>query len=124
MEDQPQGEMMKKTLKAAGALVVLGLSAQWAPTLTSLLIIVVILSYASHAWRTIAKIPSRQLGELLLVAGIALAAGLMFKLGVGGLIITGLFLLVTLPLWRIARPDPREEQAAAGGCEVRPGEGP
>jgi hypothetical protein len=122
--EQSEGDMMKTTLKAAGALALLGLSAQWAPTLTSLLVIVVILNYAQHAWRTIAKIPARQLGELLLVAGVALGAGLLFKLSVDGLIVTGLFLLVTLPLWRRARHDPREEPEPAGSVEASPGEGP
>lgn len=113
-----------KTIWALGLLVVLGLAARFMPLLAQLLVILVILDYARHAWRTIAKIPVRQLGELVLVAGIALGAGFLFKLGVGGLIITGLFLLVTLPLWRLARPDPREEQLPAGSPKASGGERP
>lgn len=116
--DEPHTNMIKTSLKALAALVVLGLSAQAAPTLTSLLVIVVLLVYARHAWTTLAQIPPRQLGELLLVAGLALFAGFLAKLDVGPLIITGLFLLVTLPLWRRARTDPREAQNTSDGEEV------
>jgi hypothetical protein len=43
------------------------------------------------------------------------------KLAVAPLIITGVFLLVTLPLWRLAREDPRaEEDASADLEEVEP----
>jgi hypothetical protein len=95
-------------------LVLLGISARWAPTLTSLLVIVVMLHYARYAWSTVAKIPPGQLTELLVLATFALGVGFLAKLGAAPLIITGVFLLVTVPLWRLARHDPREHQDPPG----------
>jgi hypothetical protein len=108
---------MKKLTKMLLILVALGLAAQAAPVLSSLLVIVVMLDYATYAWRTIARIPARHRAELLVLAAIALAAGFLAKLGVGPLILTGLFLIVTLPLWRLAREDPRAEEEASAGLE-------
>ncbi len=108
--------LVKNTVKALGALVLLGISADWAPKLTSLLVIVVMFHYASYAWSRVAKIPPGQLAELLAVAMFALGVGFLAKLGVGPLIITGVFLLVTVPLWRLARHDPREDKDASGSA--------
>jgi hypothetical protein len=118
--NEAQGETRKKTAKALGALIVLGISARWAPTLASLLVIVVVLNYARYAWHTIAKIPPRQLAELIAVAATALGVGFLAKLGTAPLILTGLFLLVALPLWRLARHDPREERGTGGEPDSEP----
>jgi hypothetical protein len=48
---------VKSISKGLGILVFLGISAQWAPTLTSLLVTVVVLRYACYAWSTIAESP-------------------------------------------------------------------
>jgi uncharacterized membrane protein YkgB len=108
---------MKKTVKAIGILILLGISSQWAPVLTSLLVIVVMLHYATYAWQKIARLPDRHRAELVVIAATALGAGFLAKLGVGPLILTGVFLIVALPLWRLAREDPREEQEATADLE-------
>lgn len=97
--NQSQTEPAKQTGKALGVLIVLGIVSRWAATLCSLLVIVVMLQYAGYAWRTLAKLPPAQVGELLAVLGIALGIGFMVKLGVAPLILTGLVLLIALPLW-------------------------
>jgi hypothetical protein len=101
---------IKTAGKAVVALVMLGIASRWAATLCSLLVIFVMLQYAGHAWHTVAKLPSGQVAELLAVAGFALGIGFLAKLGVAPLILTGLVLLVTVPLWRLAREDPRPDQ--------------
>jgi hypothetical protein len=93
----------KQTGKTLAALFILGIAAQWAPTLCSLLVAVLMLNYAGYAWRTFAKLPEHETIELLTLAGFALGAGFLAKLGVAPLILTGLILIVTVPLWRIAR---------------------
>ena len=108
---------MKKLTKMLLILVLLGLAAQAAPVLASLLVIVVMLHYATYAWQTLARIPAHHRTELLVVAAIALGAGFLAKLAVAPLIITGVFLLVTLPLWRLAREDPRAEEDASADLE-------
>lgn len=108
---------MKKLANFLVVLALLGIAAQAAPVLTALLVIVVILHYATYAWQTIARIPARHRAELLVVAAIALGAGFLAKFGVGPLIITGLFLVVTLPLWRLAREDPRAEDEPSARLE-------
>ena len=76
---------MKKLAKMLLILVLLGLAAQAAPVLASLLVIVVMLHYATYAWQTIARIPARHRAELLVVAAIALGAGFLAKLAVAPL---------------------------------------
>lgn len=93
----------KQSGKTLAALLILGITAQWAPTLCSLLVAVLMLNYAGYAWRTFAKLPEHETAELLVLAGFALGAGFLAKLGVAPLILTGLILIVTVPLWRIAR---------------------
>jgi len=115
---ESQGGLVKKTAKALAALVALGLCERWAPTLTNLLAIVVLLMFAAYAWRTVAHIPPRQLAELLVVAAAALLGGFLWQFGIGRL--TGVFLLITVPLWRRARPDPRDEEDAAHGSREGP----
>ena len=94
---------VKQTGKTAAALLILGITAQWASTLCSLLVAVVMLNYASYAWQLLAKLPEHETAELLALAGFALGAGVLAKLGVAPLILTGSILIVTVPLWRIAR---------------------
>lgn len=60
---EPHEGLVKKTATALVALVVLGLCERWAPTLTNVLRIVVLLMFAAYAWRTVAHIPPRQLAE-------------------------------------------------------------
>lgn len=93
----------KQTGKTLAALFILGIAAQWAPTLCSLLVAVLMLNYAGYAWRILAKLPDHEVTELLALAGFALGAGFLARLGVAPLILTGLVLIVTVPLWRIAR---------------------
>lgn len=98
-ETQPAKQMGK----ALAALLILAIAAQWAPMLCSLLVVVLMLNYAGYAWRMLAKLPERESAELLALAGFALGAGFLAKLGVAPLTLTGLILIVTVPLWRIAR---------------------
>lgn len=93
----------KQTGKTLAALFILGIAAQWAPTLCSLLVVVLMLNYTGYAWRMFAKLPEHEATELLALAGFALGAGFLAKLGVAPLILTGLILIITVPLWRIAR---------------------
>src|SRR5580704_7444781 len=93
---------LKTVGKAVVVLVVLGIASRWAATLCSLLVVGVMLQYAGYAWHTVAKLPLGQVAELLAVAGFALGIGFLAKLGVAPLILTGLVLLVTVPLWRLA----------------------
>jgi hypothetical protein len=99
----------RTTAKALAALFLIGVVSRWAPILCSLLVIAVMLHYAAYAWRTLAKIPAGQVAELLAVAAFALGTGFLAKLGVAPLIVTGLVLLVTVPLWRLARNDSRDD---------------
>jgi len=103
-------EPIKKTGEALAALIVLGIVSRWAATLCSLLVIVLMVQYAGYAWGTIAKIPAGQVAELLAVAAFALGIGFLAKLGVAPLILTGLVLLITVPLWRIARNAQQEDR--------------
>lgn len=112
--------------KALAVLLVLGLLARWAPTLSSLLAIIVLLSLSGYVWRALAKMPSREVAELLALAGFALCMGLLAQLGTFPLILTGLVLLVTVPLWRLARgrgegtSDLASDEASDGdGCDLR-----
>jgi hypothetical protein len=98
-----EAQPAKQTGKTLAALLILGITAQWAPTLCSLLVAVLMLNYAGYAWRMFAKLPEDETAELLALAGFALGAGFLAKLGVAPLILTGLILIVTVPLWRIAR---------------------
>ena len=118
--DEGHTEPIKQTGKVLAALIALGIVSRWAATLCSLLVIVVMIQYAGYAWRTLAKIPAGQVAELLVVAGFALGIGFLAKLGVAPLILTGLALLITVPLWRLAR-DERQESADLAIGEARDG---
>jgi hypothetical protein len=101
--NQSQSEPAKQTAKALGVLIVLGIASRWAPNLSALLVIVVMLQYAGYAWRALANLPTGQVAELLAVVGFALGVGFLAELGVAPLILTGAVLLVVVPLWRVAR---------------------
>ena len=111
--------------KALAVLFVLGLVARWAPMLSSLLVIIVMLGLAGYVWRALAKMPSQEVAELLPLIGFALCIGFLAQLGTSPLILTGLVLLVTVPLWRLAhgkgevRPSglAADEASNGDGCE-------
>jgi len=98
-----EAQPVKQTGKTLAALLILGIMAQWAPTLCSLLVAVLMLNYAGYVWRMFVKLPEHETAELLALAGFALGAGFLAKLGVAPLILTGMILIVTVPLSRIAR---------------------
>jgi hypothetical protein len=102
---------VKETGKALLMLVVLGITAQWAASLSSLLVVVVMLRYAAYAWQAIAGTPSDELHGLLAVAGCALLLGFATSLGYGALTVMGLSLVIAVPLWRTASSANRADEA-------------
>lgn len=102
---------MKETGKALLMLVALGITAQWAARLSSLLVVVVLLRYATYAWQAIAGIPSDEQRRLLAVACCALLLGFATSLGYGALVVTGLALVIAIPLWRTATRVNRADEA-------------
>jgi hypothetical protein len=93
----------KETGKALAVLIALRIVSHWAGTLCSLLVVVVLLHYAAYAWQTIARIPAAELTGLLAVAGFALLLGFATNLGYGALTVTGLALVMGLPIWGASR---------------------
>jgi MFS-type transporter involved in bile tolerance (Atg22 family) len=88
---------------ALAVLTALGIASRWAPKLSSLLVILVLLYSARYAWETLAKLAPSEVAQLLAVASFALTIGFLAKFGVNALILTGLVLLVMLPLRRPTR---------------------
>jgi hypothetical protein len=110
---------VKQTVKTLAVLVVLGLTTHWAPTLCSLLVVVVLINYARYAWRALAKLSERETVELLALAAVALGCGFLAKLGFGPLILTVMILIITVPLWHIARHGRCDAPASEGTAEDR-----
>lgn len=90
----------KQIGKALAVLTALAIASRWAPKLSSLLVIVVLFYFAQYAWGTLAKLPPSEVAQLLAIATFALTIGFLANLGVNALILTGLVLLVMLPLRR------------------------
>jgi len=108
---QPPG-LLWMTIKAGVLLLILGLTASWMPWVSMLLSAAVLLHFANYAWRTLTDIEPRHVAGLVVVATLCLLVGVAAKLGVGPLIIIGVFLLVVLPLWWKAY-GPAEERSPA-----------
>jgi len=106
-------ESTRHAVKVFAALIVLALASRWAPVLCSLLTIVVIVQYGGYAWRVIAKLPPKEATELLALLAVALGIGFLAKFGVGPLILTGLILLIYLPLRRRMPDTPKRNQIHA-----------
>jgi ABC-type Fe3+ transport system permease subunit len=116
-EMHEEAQPAKQTGKTLACLAILGILARWAPTLCSLIVVVVMLNYAQYAWRMLVRLPDRETAELLALAGVTLGIGFLAKLGVAPLILTATILIVTLPLWDMARRRRPNEAAASEGAD-------
>jgi hypothetical protein len=116
MQDEPQPA--KQICKTLAWLVILGILARWAPTLCSLIVVVVMMSYARYVWRVLVRLPDRETAELVALAGVTLGIGFLAKLGVAPLILTGMILVITVPLWYMARRGRPNEAAGPEGADV------
>jgi hypothetical protein len=119
---QPPG-LIRMTLKAAVLLLILGLTASWMPWVSMLLTAAVLLHYAHYVWQTLTDIEPRHVAALVVVAALCLLVGVAAKLGVGPLIIVGVFLTAVLPLWWKAY-GPSDERSPDGSSGRSAGEHP